>query len=798
MSILNNSLLLGADAGAVEYQIQRSLRFNSSDSAYLSRTPASAGNRKTWTWSAWAKPSNTDASGYFLFNAGGASNNSAIAFTNGTIDVYFFSGGGYVWRLNTSAVYRDFSAWYHIVFALDTSQATSSDRAKLYVNGTQVTVFSSALYPTLNYEGPINTAVLHNISGLNGANGFYYNGYLADIHFIDGQALTPSSFAETNITTGQWVPKAFTGTYGTHGFRLAFADNSNNTATTLGKDSSPNGNNWTPNNLSVTAGAGNDSLVDTPTSYGTDTGAGGEVRGNYCTLNPLIQTGSSLANGNLDYVSAGTFQSSYGSVAVSNGKWYFEAQLTAFGVDALVGVGYGVLNTGTYVGGTATSWGYESLFGRIYNNATFTSFGSTYAPGDIIGVAFDADTGKLWFAKNNVWQASGNPSTGSNPAVTLPTGFSYLFGVSGGDTSAWVCNFGQRQFVYTAPTAFKAVCDTNLSAPAVAKPNSVFDVKLYSGNGSSQTISGLGFSPDLVWTKSRSNGGFFHRLQDTVRGATKELYSNSTNAEGTNANSLTAFNSDGFTLGSESGINGSGETFVAWAWDAGSSTVTNTQGSITSQVRANPTAGFSIATYSGNGISGASVGHGLGVAPSLIAVKNRTGGSFSWVVYAASEGATKYLSLNQTITPTTLSTIWNNTAPSSSVFTIGDDLAVNSSGGTYVAYCFARVTAYSSFGTFTTNGLADNAFIYTDFRPRWFLWKRTDSANSWGFIDTARDPFNTATKFLVADTSAAESAAVLFDIVSNGIKVRDSGFGNASTFIYAAFAESPFQYTRAR
>ena len=278
------------------YQISRSLRFNSADSAYLNRTPASAGSRTTWTWSGWVKRSTIGSSVYStLLGALSGSNNFEMRFNGDTLDIYD-SVSGVTWRLTTTQVFRDPSAWYHIVFNYNSTQATSSNRLALYVNGVQVTAFSTATYPSQNNLSIFNSAIPQAIGAA--LTGDYSNGYMTEINFIDGQALTPSSFGETNAQTGVWQPKAYSGSYGTNGFYLNFSDNSNTTAATLGKDYSGNGNNWTPNNFSVTAGAGNDSLVDSPTSYGTDTGVGGTVRGNYCTLNPISTAGGTFTNGN--------------------------------------------------------------------------------------------------------------------------------------------------------------------------------------------------------------------------------------------------------------------------------------------------------------------------------------------------------------------------------------------------------------------------------------------------------------------------------------------------------------------
>ena len=293
MAFSPKRLMRGA-SGAGGYQISRSLRFNTANSAYLARTPTVVGNRKTWTWSGWVKRTLQSNGVLFSVSTGpGAYQQNSLYFSSDSLR--FYCDLTISADVKTSAVYRDPSAWYHIVCAFDTTQATASDRVKLYVNGIQQTALSATTYPTQNIDGQINnTSYAFEIGRSNG--GSFLNDYLTEVNFIDGQALTPSSFGSTNSQTGVWQPKKFTGTYGTNGFYVNFSDNSNTTAATLGKDYSGNGNNWTPNNFSVSAGAGNDSLVDSPTSYGTDTGAGGTVRGNYCTLNPLNLSGTNLSN----------------------------------------------------------------------------------------------------------------------------------------------------------------------------------------------------------------------------------------------------------------------------------------------------------------------------------------------------------------------------------------------------------------------------------------------------------------------------------------------------------------------
>jgi hypothetical protein len=325
------------------------------------------------------------------------------------------------------------------------------------------------------------------------------------------------------------------------------------------------------------------------------------------------------------------------------------------------------------------------------------------------------------------------------------------------------------------------------------------DISLYAGNNTGQTVTNSGgFQPDLVWVKTR-NATEDHGLFDAVRGANRWLGSNTTSAESLISNSL-SFASNGFTL-SSGAWNESGKNIVGWNWNAGGSTVTNTSGSISAQVRANPTAGFSVVTFTATG-SNATVGHGLGVAPAMIITKQRntTG---SWATYHASLGNTQLIYLNSTgaaLGPS--SAYWNNTSPTSTVFTFGGALASN--GDTIVAYCFAAVPSYSAFGSYVGNGSTDGPFVFTGFRPRFVMIKRTEtSGDGWILWDSARSPSNITSVALSADSSGAEFSYSTLDLLSNGMKVRGTAGNTAvnasgSTYIYMAFAENPFKNALAR
>jgi hypothetical protein len=676
------SFFVNTTGGA--YEIEQSLRFNSADSAYLNRTPGSAGNRKTWTWSGWVKRCAFGSVDNCLFSAYGNGTQSAgIYFSNDvqndSLEIRFgpYSGG---WQgfLVTAQVFRDSSAWYHIVFAADTTQATSSDRLKIYINGSQVTTFNSSAYPSQNADGFVNQAQQHQIGRLQGST-YYHNGYLAEINFIDGTALTPSSFGEFD-NNGVWRPIAYSGSYGTNGFYLKFDPSATNG---VGHDHSGNGNNWTASGfntnpdsyvlatktsgsfntgtlrdvfdtnsgnaggvysqtttgsaaastidiefssalsgtITVTAADGTGStnnggqyqLIDStdtvqvtqarPTStttfthtglsditklrmYGGSSGPGGILISrfessdqtirtadwlgegdvmsdtpttNWCTLNPLSpsQSEAVLANGNLNCTWTGVSgHTRRSTIAVGSGKWY--AEITRGTSTLSVGLVDADLKLLSWPGnstyGSTGSYAYRTDDGNKYNNGSGSSYGSTVATGDVIGIAYDGDNGALYFSKNGTWQNSGDPTSGASATGAAFTGlgnqtWTIACGNAGGSTNGTATNFnfGQRDFAYTPPTGFNALNTANLPAPDIKDGSEYFNTVTYTGNGTSQSISSLDFSPDLVWLKCRSIA-YNHRLVDSVQGVGSTLSSNLTNAAVNSSSEFTSLDSNGFTL----------------------------------------------------------------------------------------------------------------------------------------------------------------------------------------------------------------------------------------------------------
>jgi hypothetical protein len=778
--------------------LTNSLRFRKSAPAYLSRTPASASNRKTFTWSGWVKRGEIAVSGtndyalmcvrpsasiYTLFSL-----RSANAGTAPYAIVFEDSASTAV--LATSNKFRDVSAWYHFVLAVDTTQATAANRVKIYVNGNQVTSFDTYnTYPTLNSDMMYNTANPHNIGRDPYDTGVQFDGYMTDINFVDGQALEPYYFGN-NDANGVWKPIKYTGMYGTNGFYLTFADTSALTTSSnvgLGKDTSGNGNYWATNNISITAGTTYDAMLDVPTNTSATVA-------NYATWNPLERTAATYSEANLKVVSTSS-AAPYNMTSTiqfpTTGKWYCEVEGIKGASNPAIGMGNNIpsdqfamyRNTGVYLNGGISG---------IASSGT----PATWTTGDIIGIAYDASAGTLSFYKNGTLQSGGFTSI---PA----TGYFVAVRADSASGDGGYLNCGQRPFTYTPPAGFVALNTFNLPTPTILQGNKYMDSTLYTGNGSGLTVVNAGqFKSDLVWIKNRS-ATYEHVLDDSVRGAGKGLFSNTTGAENASMGGFLSFNSNGWSMnGTIPDINRSGDNFVGWQWQAGQGTTSsNTSGSITSTVSVNTTAGFSVVTYTGNGTTGATIGHGLGVAPKMMIIKKRSAAGDNWRVYHASLGATKFLDLNQTSAAGTASSVWNDTAPTSTVWTVGTNGEVNTSTATYVCYAWAEIAGFSKFGSYTGNGSADGTFVYLGFRPKWIMLKITSAADSWLIIDSVRQTYNVMGPYLIPNLSDAEGTASIIDFTSNGFKLRNTGGsynGSGSTYIYAAYAENPFKNANAR
>ena len=933
MSIISSELLLGAAGAAGGYEIERSLRFNSDNSSYLERTPSSNSNRQTFTLSWWIKRCEIKSSNKRVFAYTSGTNQFSVMFdSNGAFYTYFnLTSPSDVSTFTTRDVFRDPSAWYHFVMAFDTTQATETDRVKMWVNGVQITQFQNADYPRLNSLFYWNSTVPLKIGGYSS---FYIDDYLAEIHSIDGQALDPTSFGVFD-DNGVWQPKAYSGSYGTNGFYLDFSDYS--TAASLGTDASGNGNDWTVYNLSnptsitwsstyplvsstpydafdgnlgkgcklqsggsltvnftpgisvtsnielytesstyisgaringgttvnnpnsvtnwwtlsfsgtmtslevFTTGTGGSqvwfgtnvdglfynifptssqpSVLDSPTN-GTqiDNGAGGEVSGNYATLSSVdfkLNAGSIfdfLADGNLTKTNVAN---TYGKVRATmpvlfGGKTYFE--VTCGGSpDSNDLMGFEPSDSPLTTGpGFSDALGFRGN-GNLDPNSF--SYSAAWQNGDVLGFYFDYPNQEVGYYLNGVDQGVAYSSFDTTKKYVLA-----ILDWSNAVTGIFAVNFGQYPFVYSNPGTnrpsadFKVLCTAHLDDPTIADGSTAMDAVLYSGNSSSQSISGYEFSPDLIWIKARNNGNS-HAWFDIIRGTNSYISSSSVNAEAT-PTGFASFDSNGFSFNAGWSLtNESGYTYVGWCWDGGSSTDTNTDGDITSTVRANPSVGFSVVKWTSPPWAGSAnrqVGHGLNAAPHFIITKGLDQ-TASWYCYHRYLDTVNpndyYMTLNTNNARGTLTDSWGPIIPDSTTF--GDRLIGWGENEEAIAYCWAPVEGYSAFGSYTGNGSTDGPFVFTGFRPRWVMINRYSSGGSWMILDSERNQYNLANNKLAANSSAEENNnsvvgsgdANSLDFLSNGFKLRSTNGetnGNGVGCLYAAFAENPFKTARAR
>lgn len=764
--------LMALSRRSTSYPIAKSLRFNDDDSARLTRTPGAASNRRTWTFSAWLKLGNLGKSYNPIF-LGGADVSTITGLdigNTGNDQLRFYMNGADT--LITTLKLRDPTAWFHLVVAVDTTQATNTNRIKIYINNVQITAFATASWPAQNTQGDVNNTKLHVVGGSTWLPG-YFDGYMAEINFVDGLALTPTSFGKIDPTTLQWIPKKYSGAYSTNGFYLNF----NNTAA-LGTDGSGNGNNYTPANFSVVAGAGNDSLTDTPTN-------------NYPAWSP-INKGANVTNSNGNLcatATSGAGQPAWESRATmpfpSSGKWYFEYTYSNVSGDYPV-VGMTVAtklpnSTGSYFNDESQSFGYFST-GEKLKGGIHSAYGSAMANGDVLNVAVDMTNGKIWFGKNGVWQGSGDPAAGTNATYATVDNTATLFPAQTTTTATGDVNFGQRAFAYTPPTGFKALNSNNITAPSVKKSASGFDIALYTGSGATKSITGLLFQPNMVWQKSRSATGD-HVVTDSVRGVTKQVFPSLPNAEQTDADNITSFNADGFTMGTGVMTTGSSNvntvTYLSLCW------------------KESATYGFDIVLYTGTGAS-QDVSHGAGGVPGFFLSKNR-GGSNRWLAYHSTYASARYAYLNETfIFDTTNANLrWSANFTSTLIKLAGGE--GNSSANTYVGYVWTPIEGFSAFTSYVGNLSTDGPVVYLGFKPRFLLIKDALSVAAWDLIDTAREPNNPLSANLYQDNTA-EAAQVRVDVLSNGFKVRDSNTlinNNSGNMVVVAFAEMSGKYARA-
>ena len=823
MGVLGNNALVGASAagsgaaGIYPYQITNSLRFNGTSQALEKSFSSAASDDNKKAISLWIKRS-----------AGGAT--------------YNISGVGPNFY---KPKWRDPASWIHIVWIFNSDESTTTDRLKVYINGESNTINDSTYWDNDGYNGYPSSGSDSTFgkSGYEMHIGRYvyddagwWGGQIADFIMIDGAA-SISDFGETN--NGVWRPVDPSGlTFGNNGFWLKFTNASN-----PGEDFSGNDNDFT-NIGSIPASA---SILDSPTFNSSSNG------GNYCTLNPLFPdpTYARITNGNLQWggsdgggsVNEMGCMSTFAIHPSDTNIYYFEGRMKvgySGGIEQSIGVNVPTVDLTSDRGGRPTAWCITNTdYRRIYKgDNSYDQYTGTGSAGDIIGVEIDRANTTIKFYINGALIGSAtnlNTTTDLYPWVGT--------GGSTSDTLGWDLNFGQNgsfnglataqgetdatgygNFYYDEANTCKAICSGNLLMSAQIDPaensddypQKLFGATIWTGDGTtSRAITGLGFQPDWLWFKNRSSA-FSNRLYDTTRGISstggKRLFSNTTGAETdqTSGQDISAVGTDGFTLGASSNLytndTNSGGLQVAWTWRAnGGTTSTNATGDITSTVQADPSGGFSIFTYTGSGTSGNTVAHGLSQAPTMTIIKQRNSTN-GWNVWATGYNSGDYDSFGELNTDGA----WNanqgangpyTAAPGATLLTLTAYGQVNGSSNTYVGYAFSDIEGYIKSGSYVGNANADGTFVYTGFKPAFFMCKPIVAGN-WRIKDIARSPFNVTQQVLYPNHSNAEEnySSDDVDILSNGFKMRasDTTFNQATTYVYLAMAHNPFKYSLAR
>ena len=845
--------------------LEKSVRLDRHNTKFFYRTPSSAGNRKTYTFSAWIKRT---VEGYTnpIFNRYTATNEAGfLGLYFNTDNFLYFTGWSTVYFKGTK-ILRDGNGWYHVVLAVDTTQAAANDRIKIYINGEQETA-TTYNAPSQNADLVINeNGATHQIGNYS-TNKF--DGYLAEVHFVDGQQLAPTDFGYTEFQTNVWRPKRYQGTWGTNGFYLDFRDSSS--AAALGHDRSGNGNNFTINNFSVAADHDGDSFNITPTQLTPS-----------ATFDSDGQSNEHIRMANLRASADNSTHRPYKcNFHLNSGKWYAEFKLTSYsaksGSTPYVGVCPAQHQKVVWIG--SGDGGHRGVAmnanGSTYRDGnTFSGGGSSYGSNDVIGVAIDLDgtTPYIWWSKNGSW-LKGDPALGTEGAYLIEDDKAnnfYTFACSVWATTGYFdINFGHRPFAYSVPTGYKAPSESNsgvvsgittgITSPRrrhvpfnkpfeecnkkIIRPQKHFDILTWTGNGSTgQNITGLQFTPDLIWTKKYSAGeswGVF----DSLRGPNKRLYLNEEHAQVTET-TMSAFNEGGFRVEGSGGgsTNDNGASYVGYCWKAGghsgnfnidgiayasladASTATglnftnaDTGIATVNKISANRKAGFSIVQYAGTGASG-KFPTGLDQDPDWIVVKSINNAGRGWFTWHSSFGTgygganmnRVYLNNNSSEDYSTSNTYYPDQNYANMVNMRTGATSMNASGETYQAYIWHKVPGYSHFGVYDGNELSGSQgpVINCGFRPAFVLIKRTDnsgpgSTNSWELRDNKRNPQNPRRNRLFTDTSGAqntESAVGDVDFYSYGFKIYNTGYGSNTTsssatvsYLYCAFAEQPGQ-----
>jgi hypothetical protein len=777
----------GASASFYNGVIDGSARFEDGSSAYLSRTwgASSTGSERTWTCSFWVKVSEITTSQQAMFSAGSSGDETELEFRDYRIG-FILNGTRRRW---TNALFRDPSAWYHIVAVFDSTQGTESNRFKLYVNGEQITSWYSSATINSNEQGDWLQNGDNNTIAKRAGESNYLDGYIADFYCIDGTALDATSFGESK--NGCWIPKAYSGSYGTNGFRLDFSQS-------LTADQSGNGNNWTANNMGST-----DLMLDSPEN-------------NFAVWNPLYRKNANgtYSEGNCKYVGSSDGHCAQSSIGITSQDAYAEFRFLSTGQ-------YGIVGLRNDVGDKSYTW---TSTGYLYTQSGYTGISTSgYSVGDIMAIAVDADGNASLYKNGTFIRTLCAMSHFGGDTVHFMAG-------GGNNNNGWACNFGQDStfqgavtaggnsdgngygdFKYSVPSGYLALCTANLPVATAVDPLSGNSPQDYFGfvswagnNASSRSITGMGFQPDMVYLGQLTSNGdprFFVDVNRQSGGELLTVRGSDGNAETTNEDhySVISLDSDGVTVGAGNsttgGINYSGRTYGAWGWKAGGSGSSNTDGSVTSTVSVNSDIGVSILTYTTPSSGFYTYGHGLNQAPDLVIDKQRNQ-NWGWgAMYRPYNGGFMRINNDQGV------------QSGHNIFSQNGGASVLEGGVNYthfgntpvLTYCFHSVDGFSKIGTYSGNGSSNGTFVYTGFRPAFVLVKRTDGGYDWNIYTADRDPYNPADSWVgINTTSTEQSGSAYLDMLSNGFKWRYSGAQNSGTVLYMAFAENPFKYANAR
>ena len=791
---------------------------------YLSGSQTAIGSGD-FTIEGWCNRADTGNQGIFQYSDGALNSKSGalgLGLYNSNFYLYYGTSGALAGREVTASI-PAINTWWHFAYV------RASGTITIYLNGTAVTTQSS----TTDYTD--TTLVV----GGYYSTSFLWNGLISNFRAVKGTAVytsnfTPPTAALTSISgtvllncQNSNVATSTTGSNMTaQGDAVAINTSPTDFNDSFSGDRSGQGNSFIAANL-----ANYDVVKDSPTN-------------NFCTMNALSNAhyvasitggGHTLKYGNLRVDGQSDNNGIAATIAIpSSGKWYWEFTFNAAanGQRAMM-FGIYAPEVANLAGGVGVDGWYAlgSHNGDLYKASAEEDFSGSFGTSDVLQVAVDMDNGAIYFGKNNTWANSGDPTsgaskTGAGGTDLISSGYTWVPAVKlhWRDTAGtFFSNFGQSSafggtynslepqgnadandigdFYYAPPTGYLALCTANLSDPAIPLPSAHFNPVLYTGNGSTQSISGVGHQPDLVWIKNRATTDS-NKLTDVVRGVTKEFESDVYDAEETNADGLTAFASDGFALGDDDEYNTNNEAYVAWNWKANGSGSANTVGDVDTVVSANTAAGFSIVNWTGTNASDKSFGHGLSKDLDFVIIKAAVGSNGGAWVTQSSATVNNYMYLHTSGAEGAATNFQVDiTRSNDGTFHIGNHGTLNNINADMIAYCFHSVAGYSSIGRYTGNNNADGPFVNLGFKPAFLLTRRTDVANSWHVLDNARSPENPANELLLWDTSAAEDTYINVDFLSNGFKVRFTHAAhnaNGGTYLYMAFAESPFKYATAR